>query len=578
MKKSYTLILLFLASGLWATAQKGIGSIKGKIVDAQNKLPLQDATITLLALEDSATVGFAVADKTGAFEIKNINAGSYITGITFTGYLQFIKNITITAANPVINMDTIRMAADTSMLQSVVVVLPPISVKNDTVEFRAGAFKTKPNATVEDLLKKLPGVEADKDGKVTAQGEEVTKIYVDGKEFFSNDPKVAIKNLTAELVESIQVFDDMSDQAKFTRIDDGSRQKTINIKLKKNRKQGFFGRSSIGAGSSERYESSVSANMFDNKTQLSVVGGANNINRMGFTFNDLNNLSNSGNNRGGGGNGNRSFSIRGNGANGNTRAWNGGVNFRDEWGTKMEFSANYFVSNVNNIATTRNYQESLFPNDSVAYTSRETYRNSTNTNHRFGLRWEYEIDSMNSILMTPVVSITPGSAVIFDTVTTQATSPRFDYKAISGRSDRSTDRDAWSISNNLLFRHRFRKPGRTFTIGWTTSVDESTNENYNESPYYFYKPDGSYRFSDRDQRTDVNSKSFNNVISTSITEMIGKNKIVELNYAYTINRSNSDRDVNDFSSNGKYDSLNEAQTNYFENVFTASRAGATFRL
>src|ERR1044071_5211460 len=162
--KSYPLLILLLLPALWATAQKkGIGIIKGKVVDAQTRQPLPDATISLLSPEDSVAIGFAVADKTGAFEIKNINTGSYITGITFTGYRQFIKNITITATEFAINLDTIMMVPDTSMLQSVIIVVPPISIKNDTVEFRAGAFKTKPNATVEDLLKKLPTVEVDKD-------------------------------------------------------------------------------------------------------------------------------------------------------------------------------------------------------------------------------------------------------------------------------------------------------------------------------------------------------------------------------------------------------------------------------
>ncbi|WP_315817753.1 carboxypeptidase-like regulatory domain-containing protein [Paraflavitalea speifideaquila] len=226
---------------------KVAGSIKGKVVDVLNNLPLPDATITMMNKADSSNIGFAVADKTGAFEIKNIPAGAYLMGISFTGYAPFERSIDITATKSTFDLDTIKLHTDTTLMTSVIVTAPPITIKKDTVEFRASAFKTKPNATVEDLLKKLPGVEVDKDGNVTSQGENIPKIYVDGKEFFGNDPKLATKNLTAEMVESIQVFDDMSDQAKFTKIDDGSRQRTINIKLKKDRRKGLFGRTTVGA-------------------------------------------------------------------------------------------------------------------------------------------------------------------------------------------------------------------------------------------------------------------------------------------------------------------------------------------
>jgi hypothetical protein len=219
-----TICILFLFITQLVTAQN---KVSGKVVDAQNRLPLPDATVTIIDPVDSAAVGFAVVDKTGLFEIKNLKKGNYQLGITYTGFRPVTKHLNITQSQFEIVLDTIFMALDTSMMTSVVVQAPPISVKKDTIEFRASSFKTKPNGTVEDLLKKLPGVEVDKEGTVTAQGEEITKIYVDGKEFFSNDPKLATKNLSSDMIESVQVFDDMSDQAKFTKIDDGSRKKTI---------------------------------------------------------------------------------------------------------------------------------------------------------------------------------------------------------------------------------------------------------------------------------------------------------------------------------------------------------------
>jgi len=580
MRKTVLLILL-LFSAYILTAQN---KVTGKVVDGMNRFPLPDATVTLINPADSAAVGFAVADKNGLFEIKNLKKGSYLLGITYTGYRPFTKNLDITLSQFVIDLDTIYMQPDTSMLSSVVVSAPPITVKKDTVEFRASMFKTKPNATVEDLLKKLPGVEVDKDGKVQAQGEEITKIYVDGKEFFSNDPKLATRNLSSDMIESIQVFDDMSDQAKFTKIDDGSRKRTINIKLKKDSKRGIFGRSSASAGTSDRYEGSASVNMFNNSRQLSVLGGANNINRLGFTSNDLiSSMGGMGNVNGGGGRGGRGGRGGGGGGtsnNGNTKSWSAGVNYRDEWGPKIDFSGNYFVSQTSNSNFSQSYRQSFFADDSSALASSTSNSKNISTNHRFGLRFEYLIDSMNSVLLTPTLNLQHAESFNDESLTTQAVSPKFNYKAIEGKSHRSNIRDGQLFTNELLFRHRFNKPGRTFTIGWSTSLNSSDGEGFNTSPYYFYNPDSTQnRFDNRQQRNDQLIHSFNNIISSSITEMIGSDKIWELNYAYTINKSNSDRNTYDYdSTTQRFDSINKPLTNYFENLFTASRLGTNFRV
>jgi hypothetical protein len=507
MKLCSLLVLFCLAAFCAHSQQKTAGSIKGTVVDVQNRLPLPDATITVLAREDSTAVGFAVAAKTGAFEIKNIPAGQFIFTISFTGYSPFVKNIEITPSLSAINFDTVFLQTDTSMLQGVVITAPPITVKQDTVEFRASSFKTLPNATAEDLLKKLPGVEVDKEGNVTAQGEPITKIYVDGKEFFSNDPKLATKNLTADLIESVQVFDELSDQAKFTRIDDGSRTRTINIKLKKDRKKGIFGRVNAGMGTSDRYEGSASLNMFRDDRQLSILGGANNINRQGYTFNDL--ISSMGGM--GGFQGNRGGGARGPGngsaGNGNTNSWSTGINFRDVWGPKFQVSGNYFVSKSSNVNNSKSYRQNFFPNDSVSFADEISYRKNDNLNHRIGLRLEYQIDSMNSVLLTPNINIQRSESESLDSLITRATSPKFNYTAITGTLDRNNDRDGVSMSNNLLFRHRFRKPGRTFTIGWSTSLNESDGEGFNISPYRFYDPDGNLdRLNDRRQRNDQLAK------------------------------------------------------------------------
>jgi len=572
------LLILLLFTAQFLTAQN---KVTGKVVDAVGKFPLADATVTLINPDDSSAAGFAVVDKSGLFEIKNLRKGNFILGITYTGYRPYTKNLDITLSQFVIDLDTVFMQPDTSMMQSVVVSAPPITVKKDTVEFRASAFKTKPNATVEDLLKKMPGMEVDKDGKITAQGEEITKIYVDGKEFFSNDPKLATQNLSSDLIESIQVFDDMSDQAKFTKIDDGSRKRTINIKLKKDRKRGVFGRSNASVGSSDRYDASASFNHFDNNRQISVLGGANNINRMGFTSNDLVSSiggmgGNSGGSRGGRGGGGAGSSI----PNGNTKSWSTGVNYRDEWGSKINVSGNYFVSQTSTAYVTNSYRQSVFGTDSASYTTNNSSSKNTSTNHRFGLRFEYLIDTMNSVLLTPVLNLQHAGSNSDQYQNIRASNAIINYKAIEGESHRSSQRDGQSFQNDLLFRHRFNKPGRTFTIGWSTALNGSDGEGYNTSPYYFYNPDSTLnRLDDRRQHNNQLTHSFNNTISTSVTEMIGSDKIWELNYAYTINKSTSNYHTFDFdSTTQQYDSVDKPQTNYFQNQYTANRLGTNFRV
>ena len=288
MKKNFTLLLLFLVFTGVVQAQKTEGSVRGKLLDTLSKLNIPDATISVVAAVDSSFITFTLSNKQGDFEIKGLADGDYKLVISHQSYQVLSRQVSIKASQKTVELGDLILEKNIKSLGEVVVTSNvPIVVKNDTVQFNADAFKTKPNATAEDLLKKLPGVEVDKDGNVKAQGEQVQKVYVDGKEFFGNDPKLATKNLTAEMIESVQVFDDMSEQAKFTKIDDGSRSKTMNIKLKKDRNKGFFGRALAGIGSNDRYETNLSINKFSGNQRISFLFNANNINKQGFSFTDV---------------------------------------------------------------------------------------------------------------------------------------------------------------------------------------------------------------------------------------------------------------------------------------------------
>ena len=606
-------LVIVLCFTMPAMAQKNVnGSIRGKVTDTSSKQSLADATISIIDNKDSSSVAFAAANDKGVFEIKNLEAGNYRMLITFQGYQNISKNFSITPDKQTIDFGTLNMEKRSVTLQEVIVERPPISIKKDTVEYNAGAFKTKPNDDVEGLLKKLPGVQVDRDGTIKSQGETVQKVYVDGKEFFGTDPKLATKNLTADMVESVQVFDDMSDQAKFTKIDDGSRQKAMNIKLKKDKKNGYFGKINAGAGTDGRYDANLSFNRFKGDRQVSLIAAANNVNKQGFSFSDIISTmggfgggaqGGGGGGRGGGGGG---FGGGGGGfggggvgqivatrgaigglgfggtSNGITSSISTGLNYRDSWSPKIDVSGSYFFSQTKNNSIQNIYKETSFrPKDSTALSTNDRISQNQNDNHRFNLRFEYRIDSMNSILYTPSFNIQHSEGFSDDTTYVNYLQGGKKILALTGRSINNNSRDGITLNNNLLYRKRLNKVGRTLTLGWTNSYSHSDGDGTNYSPQTLFNKDSSIfsRSLSQHYMSEQETNSNNNVLSASYTEPVGLNKLIEVNYAYTNNQNNSDKKTFNYDSTSKgYIIPNVPQTNYFKNGFVANRIGANFRV
>lgn len=602
MKKIFTLSVLLLSLFTAVNAQKTDGSIKGKLVDTASKQPIADATVSVLNAKDSSLATFTLSNKQGVFEVKGLAEGTYQLHITHQGFEAVRKSFTVSATAKAIDLGNLAVPKEFKILQGVVITNDaPVIIKEDTVQFRADAFKTKPNATVEDLLKKIPGMQVDKSGNVTAQGETVQKVYVDGKEFFGNDPKLATKNLTADMVESVQVFDDMSDQAKFTKIDDGSKQKAINIKLKKDKNKGIFGRALVAGGTDGRYEGNLSVNKFNGNQRLSLLFNANNINKQGFSFSDIISSmggfsamgggGNSGSGGGGGGfggggmqmmstrGGSNLFGIGG-GSSGITKSLSAGLNFNNEIGTKIKLSGSYFLSNTNTEQEQDTYRQTFFPNDSLALLTKNSISNNKNQNHRFNVRFEWQLDSMNSILYTPSLTLQHSENFSEDSSYTMSQTPVEQYLALTSKNKYTNERDGLNLGNNLLYRKKFRRPGRTVTLGWSNTYGESESEGYSIAPLYFYKQDGTIVNSrNQDQQNKQKTSTHNNVLSLSYTEPVGKNKVLEFNYAYTNNANTSDKRTYDFNTvSGKYDIVNALLTNSFENTFLANRFGTNFRV
>lgn len=276
--RSTIALILMLASGLAALA----ADITGTVKDRETSEPLMEASVKLLAAKDSAFVAGVTTDIDGKFTLPSVKKGKYLLDISYIGYAGHEQEVTVGSAARV-RLGDILLKESSHLLGevSVVATKTPIKVMEDTVEYNADSYHTQPNAVVEDLLKRLPGVEVDSDGKITANGKSITKILIDGKEFFSDDPQVASKNLPANMIDKLQVVDRKSDLARLTGVDDGEDETVINLTVKKGMNQGWFGTAEAGYGTDDRYAASFNVNRFWNGNQITLLGNFNNINQIG---------------------------------------------------------------------------------------------------------------------------------------------------------------------------------------------------------------------------------------------------------------------------------------------------------
>lgn len=610
MKKFYFLTVIVFCFSLFSSAQKVSGTVKGYLQDSITATPLADATVSIIRLKDSTLISFTLTGNNGYFEIKNLDGGDYNVVASFTGLQTLKKKITIAGEQPVLDLGAVKMDRIYKTMEEVVIEEAPVKIKGDTLSFRADAFKTKPNATVEDLLKKMPGMTVDKDGTVKAQGEQVQKVYVDGKEFFNNDPKLATKNLTADMVDQVEVFDDMSEQAKFNRIDDGSRSKSINLKLKKDKKKGVFGKVYAGAGTKDRYDAGLSTNFFKGATQTSIIAKANNTNNIGFTLTDMMGMfsGGGGGNRGGGmGGGMMTMSTGGSGGgmmgggmggammamgSGGSSAFNlgstgsgitsssqVGINYRDTWSKHFDVNGSYFFNHANTDNNRLSFRQTLGADSSI-HTNDNTFTRSRNNNNRFNLNIIYTIDSFNSIIYSPNVSFQNSQSFSDDSLTSNVVKNNTAYKTNESRTINNNTGDGYNWSNNLIWRKKFRKPGRTLSTAFTNTLSDNNRETYSTLLSKFYNTTGIKWFErNNNYFTNTESETRNYGASISYTEPIARDKVLEFNYNHNDNKSGSDRRTSNYNSaTGKYDLVVDSLTNNFQNTNLSDRIGTNFRV
>ncbi|WP_316739709.1 TonB-dependent receptor [Pedobacter aquatilis] len=411
MKTYLLLILCFLSTKTFAQLN---GNVTGKILDEKTAQPLEYAGIVLTNKKDSTKKIGAVSDSAGEFILKDVANGDYRCKISVVGYTSIEKNISVNGKAQ--NLGIFKMKEDAITLKDVAVNgrIATATIKKDTVEFNADAYKTQPNAAVEDLLKKLPGVTIDKDGSILVQGQKVNRLTVDGKDFFGTDPKTATKNLPADVIAKVQLIDSKTLEAKATGIDDGQREKVLNLTIKEDKKNGWFGNANLSGGTTDRYSGYLSANHFTKKLQFALLGMSNNISNASFQYEDLNSFTggNIGNifaPPGGGGfsinvnNGRTTIGGSGvfdNSAIGEVTTHSGGLNFSNSWGKKdkLTLSSSYFTYFSKGLGNRFSNVQDINQDD-VLRTDEVSTRNSDNQAHRFNFKVEYHPDSLTDITL-----------------------------------------------------------------------------------------------------------------------------------------------------------------------------------
>ena len=544
------------------------GLVKGTLKDST--LALKGATVSVLKAKDSTLLRYGMSNSNGYFQIDNLPFGNYILRITYSGYQQVDEPFVLGAETSEKNMGIIPMVKFSTVLDGIIIRAAAMAINGDTTEFNASQFKTIPNASTEDLLKKMPGIEVDRDGSIKTQGEPVTRILVDGKPFYGNDPKMATRNLPADIIEKIQVIDAVSDQSAFSGFDDGNRIRTINIITKKDRKKGLFGKGSAALGNEGRYAHAVSANRINGGQKFSFIGQMNNINNQNFSVQDF--LGTGG--QAGGGNSaspNGSTNVFNGNSSGISTTKGGGMNYDDQWGKYTKVSGSYFYSDIFSNTNRDRLRETYVVNDSSLYSSSKIFSGSTNKNHKANIEIDHMFDSSNTILikssfnsqLSDVSSISSSTATKGKLLPINALSTVNKYFS-----------QGYNVYSSILYRHKFNKRGRTMSLYLSHGANESERESRNLSFNNRYNKG----VDTLDQVTETYTDGMKYGASLSYTEPLSIKSQLEFSYKYSYNAGRSDQLANKLDKLTRvYTIIVPSLTNAFENDNKAHRSGVSYR-
>lgn len=584
--KTYLWILLCILSTK-VFAQR-MGNINGKILDGKTNQPIEYVGIILSNKTDSTKKIGVVTNNAGEFSFNAVANGDYKIRISAMGYNPITKNISVSGM--AVNIGTLKMQEDAIALKDIAVSgrYALATVKKDTVEFNADAYKTRPNAAVEDLLKKLPGVTVGKDGSILVQGQKVTRLTVDGKDFFGTDPKTATKNLPADAIAKVQLIDSKTQEAKATGIDDGQREKVLNLTIKEDKKKGWFGNASLAGGTTDKYGSYLSANHFNKNLQFAVLGMSNNTNDASFGYDDLSSFS-------GGNIGNifappagGSFSINNN--NGKTTiggsgvfdnnaiglytTHSGGVNYSNSWGknNKLAISGSYFTYYSSGLGNKLSNIQDLSSGD-ILRTLDNTDRNSNNQAHRFNFKAEYHPDSLTDMVFRPNVILNSTT-----NINNRTFNANFDAtgKANDGNQYYNQHNFTPSLFGEFTVLRRLANKKGSVSLRLNGTQNTFNSDWLNQSLLHQYV-NGDTTVTNINQQANQENASKTYTINGNYARQLGQKWNANLTYGYTRSMVDAQQIAFDYNpTTDRYETIVASLTNTFDNHNSLQTAGLGF--
>jgi outer membrane receptor protein involved in Fe transport len=546
-------------------------------------LLMAGANIVLFAASDTTTQFRGVnSGADGRFELTRIPNGEYILRATFVGYQTFRTTVTVNGAD--VQRVMVFMQEDPLTLDELRIsgLRPEVEVRGDTTVYNADGIRVNPDATAEDLVRRLPGITVE-DGQVQAQGQQVRRVLLDGQEFFGDDALLTLRNLPAEIVGQIEMFDQQSDQARFTGFRDGDDSRVLNIRTRPGMNIGNFGRGNLAAGTDSKYMGSGNFNYFNGPRRFSLVGMTNNINQQNFSGEDLSGIqqASGGGGRGGmmmggaggmwgGGGATRNFMVGQ--QSGTNTIHSFGLNYIDRT-DKTNISSSYFFNATNNSNIQNTEREYLTEIQSDQRYNENSNANSENFNHRFNARIEHTINNRTSFIFTPRIDARATDRSSFDQ---SRTIDGFNELINTSTGSNISDALSYSINSNFLLRRRFEKRGRTLSANFGTNINTNKEDRLINNISRFYADEIISRLTD--QNTDIKTDGYDLEVDIQYTEPLGERSQLQLEYnpSYTFDKSMRDALIFN-QTTGDYSILDPELTSRFENVTIAHRFGGAYR-
>jgi len=576
-----TLVAIFLFAAISNGFSQETGSLKGTVTDTLNKQNLTNAVVAVLRAKDSVLVKYTRTTKEGQFNLPNLAAGKYIVMVSYPTYADYIDQISV-SGGLVTDLGKVPVITKATLLQEVIVrqTVSAIRVKGDTTEYRADSFRVSPNADVQELLRKLPGIQVNSKGEITAQGERVQKVLVDGEEFFSDDPAVVTKNLRADAVDKVQSFDKKSDQAVFTGIDDGQKIKTLNLTLKEDKKKGYFGKLEGGGDFNKYATGKALANAFKGKRKISGYLTTDNTKYEALNWDE---------NRNYGGDANTTTEFTDDGGMmissfGDEFSWGrgfptsttGGLHFSNKWNKDKHNSNNTYQFNQLDVrGVNTNKTQNILPGADLISTSVQNQVSSKRRNKLTSI-YEWQIDSTSSLKITARGSVVNGSSASdYFGRTINSDSILLNQ---SNRRTSVTDENK-TLNTTILYRKRFKKTGRSLSWSNDINYNDRADNGFLTADNQFFDPLGNIVRRDLLDQQKINKQLMTTINSTvNYTEPLWKNTFLIFNYRLNVSRNDAER--NTFAkntANNKYENLVDTLSNHFIFNTTGHTGNLSFR-